>query len=109
MTRYRGTTAPAPHSIVVDFGEVLNVGSVLYGARADSTAGRVKEYEIYLSADGKEWAQPVARGTLPVEPLHQSIPLPTPAKGRYLRFVVVSEHTDAKMAAIAELDIVIAK
>jgi beta-galactosidase len=106
LTRYRGMTAPPPHAIALDFGEVLNVAAILYGARADSSTGRVKEYEIYLSNDAKEWGNPVSKGTLPEEPLRQTIPLASAVKARYLKFVVLSEHTGAGMAAIAELDVV---
>ncbi len=109
ITRSRGMVAPPPHSIVIDFGEMLNVASVLYTARAESTSGRVKEYEIYLSEDSKQWGLPAAKGLLALEPLRQTITLERAARGRYLRFVILSEHTDAKMAAIAELNVVLSK
>ncbi|MBZ5496347.1 MAG: discoidin domain-containing protein [Acidobacteriia bacterium] len=109
ISRWRGSAAPPPHNIVLDFGETLNVASVLYTGRAGNPGGRVKDYEIYLSGDGKDWGDPVSKGTLSMEPLHQTIAFAHPVKGRYLKFAVLSEHTDGRMAAIAELDVGLAK
>ena len=97
-------TAP-PHNIVLDFGGTLNVSSVLYTARSQDLTGRVREYEVYLSSDGREWGKPVAKGALPAEPLQQTIRLDTPSQGRFLKFVVLSEQTEGRGAAIAELDV----
>jgi beta-galactosidase len=103
--RPRNDVTQPPHNIVLDFGSELNVSSVLYTARAQDLSGRVKDYEIYLSADGKDWGQPAAKGTLAAEPLQQTIRLTQPARVRYLKFAVLSEQTAGNGAAIAELDI----
>jgi beta-galactosidase len=103
--RPRSDVSQPPHNIVLDFGGELTVSAVLYVARSKDIAGRVRDYEIYLSADGKDWGQPVVRGALPAEPLRQTLRLAQPARGRYLKFVVLSEHTTGSGAAIAELDV----
>ena len=103
--RPRSDVGQPPHNIVLDFGGELTVSTVLYVARSQDLAGRVRDCEIYLSADGKDWGQPVVRGALPAEPLQQTLRLAQPARGRYLKFVVLSEHTASNGAAIAELDV----
>jgi beta-galactosidase len=103
--RPRSDVSQPPHNIVLDFGGELTVSTVLYTARSQDPGGRVRDYEIYLSEDGKDWGQPVAKSALPAEPLQQTVRLAQPAKGRYLKFVVLSEHTAGNGAAIAELDV----
>jgi beta-galactosidase len=103
--RPRTDVAAPPHSVVIDFGGTRDVSSVLYTARAQDAAGRVREFEVYLSEDGKEWGAPAARGSLPAKPLQQTIRLDRTTRGRYLKFVVISEQTEGRGAAIAELDI----
>ena len=103
--------APAhPHWLVVDFGQTLNVGSVTALPRQGGNSnGRVKDYEIYVSTDGKEWGAPVAKGSWKNSGSEQTAKLKTPAKGRYLKFVAVSEVEGQKFASIAELDVQEAK
>ena len=69
----------------------------------------MKDYEIYVSADGKEWGAPVAKGTWKNSGSEQTAKLRTPAKGRYLKLVALSEVEGQKFASIAELDVQEAK
>ncbi len=95
----------APLSVTIDFGGPLDVTSVMYVGRGGELAGRVKDYEIYLSQNGNDWGQATAKGTLAAEPLAQTITLAKPARAQYLRFVALSDHGASNTAVIAELDV----
>jgi beta-galactosidase len=103
--------APAhPHWLTVDFGETLKVAAVTVLPRQDGNAnGRVKDYEIYLSADGKAWGEPVAKGAWKNSGSEQVAKLKAPAAGRYLKFVALSEVSGQPFASLAELDVQEAK
>ena len=103
--------APAhPHWLAADFGQTLNVASVTVLPRQGGNAnGRIKDYEVYVSADGKAWGEPVAKGTWKKSGNEQTAKLKTPAKGRYLKLVALSEVDGQKFASIAEIDVQEAK
>lgn len=65
----------------------------------------MKDFEIYVSADGKNWNQPVAKGTLADRNENQTINLPQVCTGRFLKFVALSEVHGKDCAAVAELDV----
>ena len=96
-----------PHWLAVDFGKTLNVAAVTVVPRQGSNSnGRVKDFEIYVSSDGKQWGAPVAKGTWKNNKgEEQTAKLKTPATGRYLKFVALSEVAGQKFASIAELDV----
>ena len=109
----RWSTNPTrnPHELVIDFGAPLKIGAVVYRAREDMENGRVKDYEIFFSDDGKTWGQPgrqpAALRTHADE--EQEATLSRPVTARFMKFVVKSEVNGNTFASIAELDIVPAK
>jgi len=109
-SRWSKDATAHPHWLAVDFGKSLTISSVTALPRQGSNGnGRVKDYEIYVSADGKEWGAPVAKGTWKNSGSEQTAKLRTPAKGRYLKLVALSEVEGQKFASIAELDVQEAK
>ena len=106
-SKWRPTTAKYPHHLVIDFAKPLKIAQISYqGRQANPTNGRVKDYEIYLSDDGKNWAKPVATGRLEDKPEKQMITLPQAVTARFLKFVALSEVHGQDFATVAELDIV---
>ena len=72
--------------------------------------GRVKDYEIFFSADGKTWGHPAASGCFEnYSDEEQQATLSQPVTARFMKFVVKSEVHGNTFAAIAELDIIPAK
>lgn len=71
--------------------------------------GRVKDYEIFLSNDGKDWGEPLAKGSWKNSANEQTARLKAPASGRHLKFVALSEATGQPFASIAELNVQEAK
>ncbi|MHB1034398.1 MAG: glycoside hydrolase family 2 TIM barrel-domain containing protein [Pirellulales bacterium] len=109
-SRWRTNPTRNPHELVIDFGASLAIGAVVYTGREDMENGRVKDYDIFFSADGKTWGQPVATGRFENDSAEeQQATLVRPVAARFMRFVVKSEVRGNTVASIAELDIVPAK
>ncbi len=75
-TEFIGAMPGYPHELVVDLGTVRRVEGLLYVPRQDSPNGRVKEFEIRVSTDGKTWSKTLAAGSWPNEPAFQYVALP---------------------------------
>jgi beta-galactosidase len=95
-----------PHELIVDMGVPTRIAALVYTDRADMANGRVRDYEIYLSADGKVWGAPAAKGRFERTAGDHTVPLPAPVTARFLRFVALSEVSGQDYATIAELAIV---
>ena len=109
-SRWSPTEVEPPHWLRIDFGKSLKIAAVTYLPRQGGNAnGRVKNYELYVSADGKQWGQPVAKGAFKGKDKEETVQLAKPATGRYLKFVALSEIKGQKFASVAELDVVEAK
>ena len=57
------TVAKHPHWVDLDAGEVKTIKGFTYLPRQDSSNGNVKDYTIHVSMDGKEWGEPILKGT----------------------------------------------
>ena len=100
------TVASYPHDIRLDLGSVLQLKGILYRAAPQADA-RIKDYEVYVSTDGQNWGEPVARGTFRNDRDLQQAFFFTPASARYVRLVALSSHTGGDYAAISELDVIL--
>ncbi len=102
------TLASFPHDIRLDLGEEREMKGFVYQG-APMKAARVKDYEIYISNDGENWGDPVARGTLADSAQRQEALFFTPVKAKYLKFVALSAHDGGDSAAVAELNVILNK
>jgi hypothetical protein len=101
-TEFVGGSPGYPHELVVDLGETRRVEGLLYVPRQDGPDGRVKDFEVRLSDDGKTWGEPVARGTWPDDPTFKMVALPgLPA--RYVQLRGLSEVNGLPVMSAAEL------
>ena len=99
------TLASYPHEIRLDMGDVRTVKGLVFQSSKLEEA-RVKDYEVYVSMDGKNWGDPVARGTMFNTAERQEALFFTPATGKFIRFVATSSHDGGDSAAVAELNII---
>ena len=91
QSRITPTTAPFPHSIVIDMKAIYNVNALAYTPRQDGKSdGNVGQHLIELSSDGEKWGSPVVGGTwLDDSKAKRSTFVTTPA--RFVRFTAVTE------------------
>ena len=105
-TEYQGSEPTCPHTLVVDMGSTYRVTAFTYLARQDGTQnGMVKEYEVYLSTDGKTWGQAMATGEFKNTTSLQVAKLKTAKDARYLKFVAKSEINGKAWTSAAEIGI----
>ena len=91
-----------PHELVVDLGSARRIEGLLYVPRQDSPNGRVKDFEIRLSDDGKTWGKAVAAGSWPNEPALQYVALPAQTS-RYVQLRGLSEVEGRPIMSAAEV------
>lgn len=104
-SRYNPKQA-GPHFITIDFGRPIPIKAITHLAREDGNNGRVKKYEIYLSSNSDTWGKPILEGRLPDEYGRQTLQLPKTETARFLKFVVLDEHSRQELACIADINII---
>ncbi|GAA0460758.1 discoidin domain-containing protein [Streptomyces sp. NPDC046215] len=90
-SRWSGTATPLPHSLTLDMHRTEVVSALLYQPRADSPNGRIGEYAVHLSTDGRNWGAAVAGGTLADDTTTKTLSF----AARGTRFVRLTATTEA--------------
>ncbi|MCY1722481.1 discoidin domain-containing protein [Prolixibacteraceae bacterium Z1-6] len=93
-----------PHEIQINLGEEYLVSNVKYLPRQNSSNGRIKEYEIYISSDKNQWGNPVISGEFAEDAGQKTITF-APTSGKYLKLKSLSEQNNNSFTSIAELDV----
>jgi hypothetical protein len=106
-TNWEPTPAPMPHTLVVDLGKPWQVKGVRYVPRQDMTNGRIAEYAIHASDDGRDWGAPVASGTFPQKAEQQMVRFAQAQSTRFIKLVVTREVNGKPYAAAAEIDVLL--
>ena len=106
-TMYSVTVAQYPHWIDFDAGEPKSMKGMVYVPRQDGVRnGLIKDYEIFVSQDGKEWTSAV-KGTFPNDLEDHRILFPSPVKARFIRFKALSSQNGQDYAAAAEFKLLV--
>jgi beta-galactosidase len=111
-SQYSSTMASAPHWIVIDLGEEVKAKTFVFTPRQDGVNGRMKDYEVYVSANGENWGAAVLKGEgkNSGSPLHLS--LKEPLTTRYVKLVINTSYPEGagnKFATLAEFDVILAE
>ena len=99
------TMASFPHDIRINLGMTRELKGIMYRGASISTA-RVKDYEVYVSKDGRNWGSPVARGTFINTNEPQEVHFFNKTSAHYIRLVALSSHDGGDSAAVAEIDVI---
>ncbi len=106
-TMYSVTVAPYPHWVDFDAGELKNIKGVAYLPRQDgSRTGNVKDFEIYVSTDGQNWGEPIAKGTFSTDSKQKTVTFDKPVNGRYVRFMALSSQDGYDYASGSEFEVI---
>jgi hypothetical protein len=108
-TAWEPQPAPMPHTLVLELAETCELAGLRYIPRQDMANGRIAQYQIYLSHDGRDWGDPVASGTFPDGTDTQIVRFEAPHAARYLKLSVLSEVSGKPFASAAEIDVLPAK
>ena len=105
-TMYSVTVAQYPHWIDFDAGEECIIKGFSYLPRQDGGYnGLIKDYEVSISSDGKEWKS-VKKGSFDRSANVKRVMFDAPVKMRYIRFTALSSQNGADFAAGAEFEII---
>ena len=104
-TMYSVTVAKYPHWVDLDAGEVKEIKGFTYLPRQNGGNGNIKDYSIQVSMDGKEWGEPVNKGTFVRDSKEKRVLFDKPVKARYIRFTALSEQNGQDFASGAEITI----
>lgn len=103
-TEWSAKEAAYPHFVAVDLGASHELGSITVQGRPSGTNGRIKDYEVYVSADGQSWGSAVATGAFTTATTPQKVTFAQPQSARYVKVVGLNSHNGLAFASIAELD-----
>lgn len=104
-TMYSVTVAKYPHWVDLDAGEVKEIKGFTYLPRQNGNNGNIKDYSIQVSMDGKEWGDPVKKGTFANNSKEKRVMFDKPVKARYIRFTALSSQNGQDFASGAEVTI----
>lgn len=104
-TMYSVTVAKYPHWVDLDAGEVKAIKGFTFLPRQNGVNGNIKDYSIQVSMDGKEWGEPVHKGTFVNNAKEKKVLFDKPVKARYIRFTALSEQNGQDFASGAGISI----
>ncbi|MGL5318286.1 MAG: glycoside hydrolase family 2 TIM barrel-domain containing protein [Bacteroidales bacterium] len=106
-TMYSVTVAKHPHWVDFDAGAEKMITGFTFLPRQDGANGRINDYQIQVSMDGKEWGEPVTKGSFDRGTDLKKVTFTKPVKGRYVRFTALSSHGGQDFASGAEFNILV--
>lgn len=104
-TMYSVTVAKYPHWVDLDCGEVKTLKGFTYLPRQDSGNGRIKDYQIQVSNDGKTWGDVLVKGSFENNVKEKRVMFSKPVKARYVRFTALSSQDGQDFATGAEMGV----
>ena len=104
-TMYSVTVAKYPHWVDLDAGELKKIKGFTYLPRQNGGNGNIKDYMIQVSSNGKDWGEPVMKGTFANDTKEKRVLFEKPLNGRYIRFTALSEQNGQDFASGAEITI----
>jgi F5/8 type C domain len=103
-TEFVGASPGYPHELVIDLGSEREVMGLLYVPRQDSPNGRVKDFEIRISADRMKWSDVAASGRWQNDSTFKYVPIEG-APGRYVQLRGTSEVEGRPFMSAAEVSV----
>ncbi|MGJ8642381.1 MAG: discoidin domain-containing protein [Luteolibacter sp.] len=100
-TQFEPDEPPFPHHLTVDMGEESILYSLEYLPRQGATHPRIKDYQLFVSSDGKTWGDPILKGTIKDSEELQSFAIEK-VKARYFKFEGISGYT-RNAASVGEI------
>jgi hypothetical protein len=105
LTEWSYQEPPHPHTIVIGLGGTYLVEGFRYVPRQDgSLHGTITEYQFYVSEDGRDWGEPVARGIFAGGRTETTVMFPGTV-GRFVSLMALSEIDGNPWTSAAEINI----
>lgn len=105
-TQWQDASPDHPHEIIVEISEATTIKGFTYLPRQDdSENGTIKDYEFFVSDDGKEFGQPVKKGAFEPGKDKKTVTF-EPQKCRYFKLRALSEVNGEAWTSVAEIGVV---
>jgi len=97
-----------PHWLTIDLPRPVKLAGLTCLPRQDGIQnGYIKDYVVFISADGKDWGEPMATGEFKKSADLQTVKFAKPIETQHLKFVARSGIDASKpFVSLAELDII---
>jgi hypothetical protein len=106
-TQWQDATPGCPHEIVIELTPAATIKGFTYLPRQDdSENGTIKDYELYVSADGNDFGQPVAKGAFENSKDLKTVTF-APQTCRFIKLKALSEANDGAWTSAAEIGVVV--
>jgi hypothetical protein len=103
-TRWDATGTPLPHNLTIELKEPLNIAGFVQTPRRDCNHGRITNYRIHISDDGKAW-RVAAEGVWPDTDQPQRVVLPKPVRTRFIRLEALGAADGKNWTSVAEFEV----
>lgn len=105
-TQWQDDSPPCPHEITIELTPPTIIKGFTYLPRQDdSENGTIKDYEFYVSNDGQNFGQPVAKGTFENSKDLKSVTFP-PQQCRFIKLKALSEVNGEAWTTAAEIGVI---
>ncbi len=96
-----------PHDLVIDLEHPCVIAGFSYLPRSSGENGTIKDYELSVSNNPKDFGTPVAQGTFAERHAENTVRLAAPVTGRYARLRALSEVNGRPWTSIAEFRLMV--
>jgi DNA-directed RNA polymerase subunit RPC12/RpoP len=106
-TQWQNGAPPCPHEIIIELTPPSSIKGFTYLPRQDgSPNGTIKDYEFYVSDDGKDFGQPVNSGSF--QPgKEKKIVTFSPKNCRFIKLRALSEINNNPWTSAAEIGVIL--
>ena len=105
-TQWEDASPSHPHEIIIELSRIARIKGFTYLPRQDeSPNGTIKDYEFYVSDDGKEFGQAVKKGTFEEGSEKKTVTF-EPKSCRFIKLKALSEVNGEAWTSAAEITVV---
>ena len=105
-TQWQDATPECPHEIIIELTPPSTINGFTYLPRQDDNEnGTIKDYEFYVSNDGKDFGQAVSKGTFESGKEKKTVAFEA-KKCRFIKLKAISEINDGAWTSAAEIGVV---
>ena len=105
-TQWQDANPEHPHEIIVQLSPACRIRGFVYLPRQDdSENGTIKEYEFFVSDDGKDFGAPVSKGSFEHGKEKRTVAF-EPKSCRFIKLRALSEINDQPWTSVAEIDVI---
>lgn len=118
QSKSRTPAAPYPHELRLELKQAKKLAGLTYlpappplwSGKGKRPVGWIREYVVYASDDGRNWGEPLCRGTFRDDADSQTISFPRTVTAKCIKLVAISGFDSADpIASIAETSLIEAR